>query len=576
DTGDWDDNSITLPALREATAPAGTLSDSITLLKQGKGRLILKGISNHTGDTIIEEGTLELGEVPSRSHVIEIRSGASLQPSMTSLITITLKPESGAAIILPSSRNIIAAPNAGTTGGEILKVGGIDRSDVDYDPVKIDADLSSVKMPDGAEADEYLVKLVNSTSAHGLDADDVEITGASPTNFGSSYYSIRPRVDEYNIYAVLSRDVTVTETIKLSFARDESSVSVRATLSDGASGKAVSFTLSDASGSRLDSASETSLAGEAQHTFANLTLGATYRITVSSPNYNSAVGEVTIDGKVVDDDGVTDGSLTVTISDEYDESFRPTQTAVRIKGENPLPTDGTLRYRFVNVGGIPTGEVENPVTDDTWFTATGVTYNSADPTTAIFYINRNNLTADGKKYNLVPGVAYRLVVESLPSGSDGGSTDRSDGSSEDYYIRDDGVYLPTDGLMLVTYASVVSGDSIRVSALARQNGAPKPDVLVKFTLLDIYGYPVEVSNTKEQATGPDGIATEVFERVPTSRSYVVRAASPGDQFIGYSREISFATGGGGGGGGGGCNAGPAALALPLAAAVALVRRRKTG
>ncbi|MDR3332355.1 MAG: hypothetical protein LBT08_06985, partial [Synergistaceae bacterium] len=481
-------------------------------------------------------------------------------------------------ILSASGKTASLAPDA--TGDAILSVKGIDASVLGAsDSFIIEVNLTDLKRPSGGEADAYYVKLLSvQQPLYALSASDIEIAGAVPAGFSSLHYALKPFVDNQGVYVLLSRDVAPTSTIALSVARDESSATVTASLSNGASGINVLFSLLDSSGASAGSGSAISSNGAAAYKFQGLVNG-TYSLSVSAPGYRTATREITIDGLVVDEglQSGGDGPMNVTIYDVYDESSNKL-TAVRVDNNGtPFPAGGSLQYRFERVGGSPTAEVENPVANDTIFTATGVTYKDGDPTQALFYVDVNNLIgSDGKKYSLIPGVNYKLVVLSRSAdGSDSSSTAQITGGGSAALISSDGYVSPTS-LVLVTYARVRSGDNVAAYSIARINGATRSDMDITFTLLDVFGNPINTaSNNPVQATDANGRADVLFANLPYGK-YIVRAAAPdvetGKTFVGYSREIEL--GAPQTSGGGGCDAGYGALALIAAAGIVSAKRKK--
>jgi autotransporter-associated beta strand protein len=479
DTGRSDSNRMTLPQIKQLTADGGSLDD-ITISKRGKGRLVVASTLGHTGDTVVEDGILEIQSQSSISRTVEIRQGAAMATTSSVLIlNVDIKPHGGARVILPKASKA-AALSSENIGSAILTVRNIN-PEIEYgESFYISADLSGISRPEGVEEyGEYFVKLISSATALDLEAADVKIEGVLREDFAESSYSVRPYVDGHAVYALLSKDVT--------------------SVSGG---------------------------GETE-----------------------------------------DGTLDVVISDIYDENQNSNITAVRIHGNEAL-TGETFKYVFEAIGGLKTGDVDNPVSNNTVFTARDVTFDPKDPRNLIFYIDRNNLVADdGQVYQLVPGINYRLVIRNATGDNSGAS---------DVQIRSDGIYVPTGELVLLTYAEPVSSDSIAAYAMARKDGIPQTGVRIDFELLDIFGNPVNVQgipNNPYQLTDIDGRADVTFRGLPYGR-YTVRAKAAGSQYVGYSREIEFAPEVSVGGGGG-CDLFPGALAL-LFAAVAWKSRRLTG
>ena len=214
DTGKYDTNRIILPQIKQLSAATGSSSEEkIIISKRGKGRLVAADVLDHTGDTIVEDGELEIKSSPRRSGTVEIKPGASLIPTETVLNTLNIKPHAGAAIILPQS-NGTASLILEKAGPAVLEVLDIDPMEItDNGSFTIKADLFGILRPQGVEEDEYYVKLISSTSQNGLEESDVKISGTVRTDFAESYYAVKPYVDGFGIYALLSKDVLVSGTI---------------------------------------------------------------------------------------------------------------------------------------------------------------------------------------------------------------------------------------------------------------------------------------------------------------------------------------------------------------------------
>ncbi|MDR3354267.1 MAG: hypothetical protein LBO21_04460 [Synergistaceae bacterium] len=545
DTGGHDTNEIILPKIKQLTAWIGS-DEKIVISKRGKGRLVLSDVLEHTGDTVVEEGELEIKSSPNRSQTVEIKPGAALVSTKISLNTLNIKPHSDAVIILPQSNGTaeLISEKAGPAALDVLNIDPEELTDNGSFTIK--ADLSGVSRPEGVDEDKYYVKLISSTDPNGLEESDVRIEGAVRPAFAESYYAVRPYVDGYGIYALLSKDVRVNRTIDVKVLRSGKDAIVTAALSDERSGVDVTFEIRNSVSERLGNPVVVSSdGGLAEHVFSNLSMG-DYVVSVSAAAYLTSEKKVTIDGTTdpIDTDPVpSPASLDVTISDVYNVNQSSDVTAVRIKGGAPL-SEGTFKYSFIEIGGTRTENVLNPVKYDTIFTAKDVLYDPDDPLNALFYIDRNNLVADdGHTYQLVPGVRYKLVVSGGASGS---------GDSSDTLMESGGIYVPSGKMVLVTYAKPVSSDSIAAWAVAKTDGEPQVDKKIFFSLLDIFGNPVNISgipNDQPKRTDANGRADVIFRHLPYGR-YIIRATAENSPYVGYSRAIEFREPSSGGGGGG--------------------------
>lgn len=557
DAGGSDSNSILLPELKEV-ANAFVGSKSVGILKHGKGRLILGGVTQHSGGTTIAEGTLEIRATPQSTQTMEVYGNATLKSTLPALLNVSLKPQPGAILSIPAV-DAEAKVQANDTGAAALALAAIENASLANGQFKIDADLSEVTLPTTA-ADSYYVKLVSSTSAHGLTASNISLTGTGPTIAGS-YYAMTPFVDANSIYAVLTRGTAVTESISLTVAKASDTATITASLSDGASNQSISFVLKNAAGETVGSSTQSSANGSATAQFAGLSY-ATYSITVSASGYNGISRTFTIDGSTS-----TESNIGVTVYDIYDETTGKKLIAVRLDNSpNAFPGNASFRYRFIEAGGTATASVSNPVTNSTTFNARDVSF-SDNRTKARFDIDVTNLVAnDGQTYALVPGKTYQIWVEDANSG------DRSNGTSS-VLVDSNGQYVASNGLMLATYAQVKSGDTIAAWAIATRNGAAQANIDVTFTLLDTFGNAVNVSgvpNMPTQSTNANGRADVLFGPLPNG-DYIVRTTASNANVTGYSRDV--AVGRSGGSGGGGCDAGFGLLALALAFAAAAKRRK---
>ena len=561
DAGSRDSDSILLPGLKEV-ANAFMGSKSVGILKYGKGRLILGGVAEHTGGTTVGEGTLEIRSTPQATQTIEVYGNATLKSTLPSLLNIGFKPQTAAILSIPAS-TAEAQTQMSDTGTASLILAGIESAQLGNGQFKIDADLSSVTFPT-TTAENYYVKLVNSTSAHNLAASNISFSGANPV-IGGSTYAVAIAIDANNIYAVLTRSAAVTENVSVNWAKEGNTITATARLTDLANGAAIRFILKDAGGTIVSDTTQNSAnGGTATQTFTGLTYQ-TYTLTVSASGYNGYSGEIKIDGS-----SSVQGSLVVTVYDVYGDSSSDKPTALRVNidnAPNTFPSGSSFKYNFIQTGGTATGTVTNPVQNDTTFVANGVSYND-NRTVAIFDIDLSNLRAeDGNLYALVPGLTYRIqVVEA--SSSSGSNT--SSGVS-DSLVDSNGQYVSPGSLLIATYAQAKTHDTIAAWAYATKNRIAQANIDITFTLLDMYGNAVNIDgvpNMPTQSTDDSGRADVTFGPLPDG-DYIIRTTVSNASITGYSRDVSL----GSSSGGGGCDAGFGFLALALAFAVA--KRKKS-
>ena len=554
DAGSRDTDSILLPGLKEV-ANAFMGSKSVGLLKHGKGRLIFGGVAEHTGGTTVAEGTLELRAAPQATQTIEVYGSATLKSTLPQLLNISFKPQPGSTLSLPATK-AEAKTQASDTGTAALALSAIESAQLNNDQFTIHADLSGVTFPTES-AESYYVKLVSCSSPHNLSASNISLEGISPA---TGNYSMKPYVDGNNIYAVLTWEAAVTESVSLTVARAADSATVTARLSDGADGKPITFTLKENASETSTSQTVTSANGSAQTQFGGLTYG-TYTLTVSASGYNGASRTITIDGT-----SSTESSINVTVYDVYDEATGKKLLAVRLDNSpNAFPGNASFKYRFIEAGGTAAGGETNPVTNLTTFTARNVTF-SNNRTQARFDIDTSNLVADdGKTYALAAGKTYQIWVE------DANNADRSNGTSV-VLVDNNGQYVSPGSLMIATYAQAKSADWIAAWAIATKSGVAQPNVEITFTLLDIFGNAVNVDgvpNMPTQSTNANGRADVSFGPLPHDE-YIIRTTVNNANITGYSRDVRL---GSSSSSGGGCNAGFGLLAL--AVAFATVKRKKS-
>lgn len=550
-TGELETNTMTLSALDEST---GYFAHTpIKLVKDGLGKLVVKGVSKNTGGVVVEKGTLQLLASPHNSQTVEVKNGAVLELGVSQTFTVNMAPHPGSTIKLPSFSGTASTTAAGA-GSAALTVSAFDKSALNNGQFKIYADLSGVTFP-AESAENYYVKLVSCSSPHNLSASNISIDGISPA---TGNYSMKPYVDDNNIYAVLTWEAAITESISLTVARAADSATVTARLSDGADGKPITFALKNAQ-DETASQTVTSSNGSAQAQFSGLAYG-TYTLSVSASGYNGASRTINIDGN-----SSTESSINVTVYDVYDETTGKKLLAVRLDNSpNAFPNNASFKYRFIEAGGTATGGEANPVNNNTTFTARNVTF-SNNRTQARFDIDTSNLVADdGKTYTLAAGKTYQIWVE------DANNADRSNGTSV-ILVDNNGQHVSSGSLMIATYAQAKSADWIAAWAIATKNGVAQPNVEITFTLLDIFGNAVNVDgvpNMPTQSTNANGRADVSFGPLPHDE-YIIRTTVNNANITGYSRDVKL---GSSSGGGGGCNAGFGLLALALAFAVA--KRKK--
>jgi autotransporter-associated beta strand protein len=211
DTGTREADSIKIDGLAQPTKYNLAQADDITLIKTGAGTLTISGVTDHSGGTRIDSGTLELGAAPRRTQNIEINSDAALSSNVKLLTNVTIKPHSGSYLTVPAIRTE-AATQADSSGEAALLLANVDASALRSFPFTVKANLEGLRKPAGAEADRYYVKLLNSP-VHGLSTNDVSVEAVVPTSFSTYFYAVRTYVDNDNVYALLSRDLTVYSNI---------------------------------------------------------------------------------------------------------------------------------------------------------------------------------------------------------------------------------------------------------------------------------------------------------------------------------------------------------------------------
>ena len=206
DTGTSASNSIKVGRLVQTTRnpdSSGT-GNEIMLVKDGLGTLTISDVPEHSGGTVINAGTLELLAALRATQTIEISGDATLASGVNLLTNITIRPHSGAALSLPAI-TAEAALGPYETGEAALRLEGIDKTSLSSRPFLLKANLNGLRKPAGPDAESYYVKLLNSPS-HGLDANEVTVTGILPVGFSPYYYKISSYVDSDNVYALLTKD----------------------------------------------------------------------------------------------------------------------------------------------------------------------------------------------------------------------------------------------------------------------------------------------------------------------------------------------------------------------------------
>ncbi|MDR1943659.1 MAG: autotransporter-associated beta strand repeat-containing protein [Synergistaceae bacterium] len=556
DTGTRDSNQMTIGNIKQLTKDNAASGGEITLVKSGSGTLTLTGAPEHTGGTVIEKGTLSLGVSPTTRQTVEIKGGATLSTTAQSLSTVTIKPHSDSYISVQRIRKEAKAQLA-DTGEAALFLEGINDSELMTLPFRVNANLAAVTKPAGADADLYYVKLL-SAPAHGLSVSDVTVEGFVPSDFSTSYYSVRTTVDDNNIYAVLSKDISVYGAVDVTVIRAGSSATAKAIV--GENGRAVRFDLWDSNDVLIQTKTAVTSAGEAYSEFTGLSNGR-YRVIATVDGRRPGEKEFLIDGTI---DALDAFSVLL-----YDSNMRGLiNAAISNNSNTPFP-DGNVTFKYSFIAGSP--YIDGEATPNTFFTAKNVEFNE-NRTKALFQIDLGKLTADdGKSYILAAGKTYSIKVDvSAATGNIGSGSSQSQTDS-------DGILPPASQSYSMEIDTEITGSTIKSSAMIALDNKPIQDgTIVVFSLLDRFGGPMKIPGTSrdysEWTNAASGSASvkDGFTNVPAGR-YVVSVSSPEFNLVAYSDQVEIS---GGGGGGGGCDAGWGAFALFAAGAAVIFRNRR--
>lgn len=554
DTGSSATNSIMLPRIQEQTSLTSGVKN-LSLVKKGLGTLILAGVTEHSGGTVIEAGTLEVRETPQAQQTVEVKTGATFASTVDSLLSLTLKPQAESSIKVPAIGSAVVQTTPNSTEKAAMTVTAIDTTSLSSGTFNINADLSAVRKPTGADADHYYVRLINSTTTHNLSEANVNIEDSLPSGFSTSYYVLRPHIDGNNICADISKDIAPTEAMTLDVRRSGSAATVTANLSDKMDGKVITFVLTDSKGASVATQNATSSNGVAAYQFTNLAYD-TYTVKATASGYVQKSTTFVIDGSVD-----AESTMDVTVNEGSSSNML---NVILSSKSGAFPDGATFKYRFIETGGSTTSNATNLVSDSVVFTANNVEFNTSR-TSARFTINLNSLSADdGKKYILAPGKTYRVRVEG--SGDINGSSEAE--------LSNGGIYTSQTQPILIAQANTSGTNIINANVAAQIGGVGQNNVLVTFRLVDNFGNIVNLDNSiavsKNQFTDSAGKAQVQFTDIPAGY-YMIQTTASGYR-TDYSSEIDTRRKSGGSGGGG-CDMGFGIIAL-LAAGAIVTRRHK--